>query len=111
MVIDWESSEGDVITFPAKYEVCETCHGEGKHSHCVDGNGISREEFDEDPDFAESYFAGHYDRQCEECNGKRVVLTIDREHANAEDLALYDAEEEEIYQCDRMSYLERQMGC
>lgn len=55
-------------------EVCRRCDGEGKHVNpSIDGNGISPEEFAEDPDFEEAYFSGQYDVQCEECRGEKVI--------------------------------------
>jgi hypothetical protein len=66
------------IWLPSKFVVCPRCEGEGKHVNPnVDGNGISAEEFAEDPDFAESYFSGVYDVRCEECHGERVVSAVD----------------------------------
>lgn len=68
------------VSLPSYKEVCSNCHGEGKHvDRAIDGNGLSREDFDEDPDFAESYFAGDYDVTCEECHGLRVVDVVDEE--------------------------------
>jgi hypothetical protein len=56
------------------WAVCPTCEGEGKHVNpSIDSHGISREEFDEDPDFEEAYFSGAYDVTCVECKGQRVV--------------------------------------
>lgn len=65
-------------SFPAKFEVCTRCDGTGAHVNpSIDGNGISPEEFREDPDFEESYFAGDYDVTCETCKGARVVAVPD----------------------------------
>jgi len=62
------------ITIPGKYEVCPRCDGSGKHVNpAIDGNGLSSEDFAEDPDFKEAYFSGAYDVICSECHGKRVV--------------------------------------
>jgi hypothetical protein len=62
----------------AKFEVCSRCEGSGKHVNPnIDGNGLTREDFDEDPDFAESYFRGDYDVRCETCKGQRVVAVPD----------------------------------
>jgi hypothetical protein len=73
----------ETIRFPAKNIVCYTCDGEGTTVHPdIDGNGISPEEFAEDPDFEEAYFAGHYDVQCRTCKGKKVILELDREACN-----------------------------
>lgn len=66
------------LEIPAKYEVCDRCEGRGAHvDPAIDGNGLSREDFDGDPDFKESYFSGHYDVRCRDCDGKRVELHPD----------------------------------
>lgn len=83
-----EEVEAELI---AKYVVCYRCDGEGKHVNpAIDGNGITPEEFEHDPDFKEAYFAGHYDVTCEECGGKRVVL-------EAIDDPLYPGWDEKLY--------------
>lgn len=61
-------------SLPAKFQVCSRCSGAGSHVNpSIDGNGLSREDFDQDPDFEESYFRGDYDVRCETCKGARVV--------------------------------------
>ena len=68
------------IELPAIRIVCPRCDGNGKHVNPnVDGNGITAEEFAEDPEFQENYFAGVYDVRCELCNGEKVVDIIDEE--------------------------------
>ncbi len=43
-----------------KWEVCGTCNGRGSHVNpSIDSNGISAEEFAEDPDFQDDYLAGN----------------------------------------------------
>lgn len=87
-VILWENDDGEEIetSFRIKFVACDHCHGTG--SHCdpaIDGNGLTREDFEEDPSFAESYFEGMYDVQCDECNGERVVPEIaDEDHLTDE---------------------------
>lgn len=85
--VRWEDDEGceQSAAIPARYEVCGRCHGRGVHDHEAFANGISPEEFAEDPDFAEDYFKGVYDVQCSECHGKRVVLVPDEEDLNEEE--------------------------
>jgi len=111
------TDEGDEveIALPAKYEVCQTCEGQGKHVNpAIDGNGLSREDFDEDPDFRESYFNGDYDVTCQECGGQRVVLEIDEAEAKRQGLktdleAYYEqGREEAAYQAECAA--ERRMG-
>lgn len=78
------------VELPAKFEVCGTCEGKGTHvNRAIDGNGLSREDFAEDPDFEEAYFRGDYDVQCEECHGQRVVPVVDEDRANPKLLKLY----------------------
>jgi RecJ-like exonuclease len=107
--------EGDIeVDLPAKYEVCGRCNGEGKHDHSAFSNGVSREQFDEDPDFEEAYFRGDYDVVCEECKGRTTVLVVDADACKAAGLE----KELEIYwdNCreDRMTRremeAERRMG-
>ena len=89
-VTDEETGDVVEVVIPSKFEVCSRCDGRGKHVNpSVDGHGISREEFDEDPDFEEAYFRGDYDVVCLECGGNRVTL--------AADWAKMDAAEKEMY--------------
>lgn len=65
-------------SLPAKFEVCSRCSGSGSHVNpSIDGNGLTRKDFDQDPDFEESYFRGDYDVRCETCKGARVVPVPD----------------------------------
>jgi hypothetical protein len=61
-----------------KYMVCPVCDGEGTTVNpSIDCNGLTAEDFDDDPDFEESYWRGDYDVVCGACKGERVV-TDDR---------------------------------
>lgn len=92
------------IKFPAKYEVCCRCDGHGKYVNPnIDGNGLTREDFDADPDFRENYFSGMYDVTCDVCNGQRVTLEFDEDRATARQKAKYamvEKQEEEAYRED-----------
>jgi hypothetical protein len=47
------------------------CSGDGTTVNPnIDANGLSAEDFDDDPDFAEAYFRGEYDQACAACGGK-----------------------------------------
>lgn len=72
------STDPDIhLEVPAKFEMCQTCEGRGVHVNpAIDGNGLTQEDFDNDPDFAEDYFSGSYDQTCNECNGLRVSPTL-----------------------------------
>ena len=63
---------------PHRWEVCPLCNGEGKHVNpSIDCNGLTAEDFDEDPDFAEDYMSGMYDVQCRQCGGRTTVPVVD----------------------------------
>lgn len=65
-------------SLPAKFTVCTRCHGAGSHTNpSIDGNGLTREDFDQDPDFEEGYMRGDYDVRCGTCEGARVVAVPD----------------------------------
>lgn len=81
----YEDDEGYEVEVPAKYEVCPRCEGKGTHVNpSIDGNGLSSEDFDQDPDFREDYMSGVYDVACHECDGKRVILVADEQLMTAE---------------------------
>lgn len=103
------------VVFPAHYEVCDRCRGEGRHVNpSVDGHGISAEEFAEDPDFEEAYFSGVYDVTCEACKGNRVVEVMnDPETFTPEQkelLAKLEKQWEDEAADRRMHEAERRMG-
>ena len=97
---------------PFKYEVCPTCEGKGKHVNpSIDCNGLSAEDFYEDPDFAEEYMEGRYDVECYCCGGKKVVPVMDRERTDSDILKLLDEKERDDAEYRGMVEAERRMGC
>jgi hypothetical protein len=62
----------------SKWQICFVCRGDGTHVNpSIDGNGLTREDFDEDPDFADAYMSGVYDIRCDACDGTGKQLTAD----------------------------------
>jgi hypothetical protein len=54
--------------------ICPVCEGEGKTVNPnIDANGLTAEDFNEDPDFREDYMSGVYDITCAACGGQRVI--------------------------------------
>jgi hypothetical protein len=98
-----DGSELEVV-IPAKYGVCEPCHGHG--SQDIFDNGVPNEYFDE-PDFAEDYRSGVYSKPCEECNGERVVLVPDKRVAKPEALAQYEEALEQRWKYEAEEAAER----
>lgn len=113
--IEGEDADGDfteTITVPARFEVCPSCQGRGSYVNpSIDAHGLSREDFDEDPDFAESYFSGQYDVECRDCNGARVVPVPDE--SNLTPAVLKSIEDHEYAQlCHRQERAaELRYGC
>lgn len=82
--------------------ICPACQGEGK---CVnpniDSNGLTAEDFADDPDFAEDYMSGLYDVTCGACNGRGSIRKSHkrtlREHAAERRLAAMENGDFEAY--------------
>lgn len=97
------------------YEVCDSCGGRGTTTSHIepDGGGYTSSEWaeacDGDPDFAEDYFDGVYDRPCPDCGGRNVVPVADWS-TNPELEKLVDAEIQA--ECDYQAEVaaERRMG-
>jgi hypothetical protein len=107
-----EDGEGNELEIPAKFEVCSTCDGKGKHVNpAIDSNGLTEEDFDMDPDFRENYFSGMYDMPCNECKGRRVSPIVNEEGMSEELKEYVNNTIQEHYDYERMCYMERKMGC
>jgi hypothetical protein len=82
IVCEYEDEDGSIIqikeTVPVKMEVCPSCEGFGRYVNPnIDRDGLTQEDFDEDPDFKDSYLNGVYDITCKHCNGSKVIPVID----------------------------------
>ena len=91
IIEEYPENGGEPIQHKCKFEVCPHCEGRGTHvNRAVDGNGISAQEFADDPEFADAYFSGMYDVMCDTCNGKRVIaVPVDKEVHDLIDEAFY----------------------
>jgi len=106
-----EAGEEIELSIPAKFALCPKCRGAGSHVNpAIDGNGISPQEFREDPDFEEAYFRGDYDVACHRCAGEKVIKVVDRERASAEDLKAFDDQERELADLAAEEAAERRFG-
>lgn len=101
-------ADGNELELPARFEVCPRCAGEGSHVNpSIDGNGLSAEDFADDPDFAEDYMSGVYDVICEQCSGSRVIAVVDPAKLSPDQQAEYarwllaKAEDQRDYDSER----------
>lgn len=117
ITITLEDDDGNEVEheLPAEYTVCPCCRGNGSIVNPnVDGNGLTQEDFDQNPGFFEDYMGGVYDVSCPECRGERVVQVIDeRACADSGKMDVLDAylkDRQLIAQLDEESAMERLMG-
>lgn len=103
--------EGVEIELPTCWEICPECNGEGKHSHAVDGNGITSSEWEEwDDEDREFYFRGGYDKICEVCHGSGKIAVVDTEHLSPEHAELWAAYQQDLAEAEAYERMERRMG-
>jgi hypothetical protein len=87
------TDENDVThALPTRWSICGACDGHGRSSAYL--GSFTGEDLRDDPDFAEDYMVGHYDRACEACGGSGKVEEVDRRRADPELLKAYDKERE-----------------
>jgi len=104
----------DDAPLPYRWEVCDLCDGKGTHVNpSIDSNGLTAEDFDEDPDFREEYMAGRYDQQCNQCGGRTTVPVVDVSRctwAQKRHLVVMRRNAVDDAEYDRISAMERSMG-
>lgn len=114
-----EDENGDEIEitahFPAKWEICDHCRGNGTHDHPAFSNGISGEEFygEWEPEERERYMDGFYDVSCDDCGGSGKVKVIDEDaitEDQQDDLKDYYRQLRRQAAYDRECAMERRMG-
>lgn len=92
MEVYTEDGGSETLRLPSKRIVCPYCGGGGTRD--VFPNGVPSEYFDE-PDFAEDYRSGMYDRLCDECHGNNVLDVIDYDALDEETRAKVEWHEEQ----------------
>ena len=97
--------------------ICGTCEGNGAHSRAL--GAFTMDEFNHsfDPDEQAEYFAGKYDRRCENCDGtgkvfvKDVDATHDPDNWECGCQACRDEYERGLAEDRALARAERRMGC
>jgi hypothetical protein len=96
---------------PTTWVVCDVCRGAGSHVNpSIDCGGLTCEDFDEDPDFAEAYMSGAYDQTCNRCRGRTTVRAVDWDALSPEDAKAYEEQLDEDARYRGIEAAERRMG-
>ncbi len=112
-VNDIRNQDGPKIpeNLPTCWAICYVCEGDGKVVNpSIDAGGLSADDFDEDPDFAEQYMSGTFDIACRYCGGSGKIREVDRDRADLAQLQEYDDDEDDRLACEAESRAERMMG-
>lgn len=74
-----EDADRYAVSVTTKFELCNQCQGSGTMiDPSIDCNGLTSDDFDNDPDFESDYFNGVYNERCSACNqyeGRQIVVT------------------------------------
>jgi hypothetical protein len=106
-----DTEESEDLELPFKFEVCSICDGTGTHVNpSIDAHGLTREDFEEDPEFEEDYRSGRYDVPCYNCNGANVEPVLDESRCPPKWLAAYTAWERDLAESYAIERMEREMG-
>ncbi len=96
---------------PTTWAVCDVCNGAGTHVNpSIDCNGLSSEDFDNDPEFAEDYMSGAYDQICNKCQGRTTVCAVNWDAMSEADQKAYQEQGAEEASYRAMERAERRMG-
>ncbi len=81
------TDDGGEETLPFKWEICSQCRGHGTSTRYL--GAFTADQMREDPEFAEDYKNGEYDRTCETCQGGGKVKVLDETKLSPEKLEAY----------------------
>ena len=89
------------------------CQGRGVYVNpSIDSHGLTREDFDEDPEFHDDYMSGVYNIPCGLCGGRAVEPEFDEDY-NVDVKELMKSRDKFLDQMlvwDAESHMERMMG-
>ena len=107
------NDDGDEITLPTKWAICDNCQGEGTHvNRAIDGHGISADdECWQDDDFTEMYFGGGYDVQCDAGCDHGKVKVINEDLMTEAQIKEYWEQIQDWREAEQVQAMELRMGC
>jgi len=74
--IGFYNDDEEFVAVPHLWDICPCCNGNGTECGYL-GSFSSEDMSDAGPDFADDYFSGAYDRQCDGCEGAGKVMYPD----------------------------------
>jgi hypothetical protein len=95
------------VALPHKWEICCRCNGEGTSSGYL--GVFTAADMAEDPDFAEDYMNGQYDRACDECGGSGKVKVADFDRMKPEQAEAFQRQCRDDDEIDAIQRSERLM--
>jgi len=99
------------VELPWCWGVCHTCNGKGSHVNpSIDCNGLSADDFADDPDFAEEYMSGTYDQKCSRCNGRTTIPVVDHDACTDEQRAAWEQQQQDDADSEATRMAEIRMG-
>lgn len=100
---------------PGRFEVCDLCRGTGSTVNpSIDCGGLTADDLDRDPYFAESYMGGRFDVTCTDCAGRRVVAVVNENALDDRQKRIFEQLEERerwAWEDARERADELRMGC
>lgn len=95
-----ETEQEVVLNLPARRIVCPTCNGYGHHFRTdLDENSFVREIREErDEEGWQMYLAGYFNQACSQCQGEKVIDSIDWEYFRS----VYPNEAKEVSEWNAM---------
>ena len=79
--VDEDLEEVERKWYHIKWVVCTMCQGRGAYVNpSIDSHRLTREDFDEDPEFHDDYMSGVYNIPCGLCGGRAVEPEFDEDY-------------------------------
>lgn len=103
----YEDGNDDGRELPFRWVICNSCRGHGKSSAYL--GAFTGDQMREDPDFAEDYRNGLYDRACDCCGGAGKVKAADLAKMSKADRKAYGKQQREFAEVDAIERQERLM--
>lgn len=108
--IGYHDDQDEFVAVPHRWAICHCCDGEGHTSaHLGDVTEWLRDECTAEE--RDDYFAGHYDRPCDECDGTGKVMVADYARMTPAQKQAYDLDLKIDADLRAEEEAERRFGC